>query len=366
MKRLVNILLLLLVSLSIVGCDATIHEYPDSRKWKYQVPFALSLEFDTNMPIYQQIEHMTRNSLTGDDLDLRYIIKVYEATQWEGEIDEELLVDTFVCSKSDVAEWNYQTELELENGEYDIVVWADYVDAGTTNHKYYNADNFSYIFNTGAIPNDRLGTIAPDEDYPYSGSNDFRDAFVGRTRVKLDKESVGSTVVIPMERPLAKYRFIASDLESFISRMETMKKKQMEESRGDDDTKVDTKVTIDLNDYYVVFSYNSYVNTSFHALMNAPISNQNISFKSTIRKLNKAEAEIGFDYVFVNGSKASVFVWLDVYDKDGTWVGGVNQFSVPLLRSHLTEVRGTFLTLQESGGVGISPGFDDEFTMEIN
>ena len=116
MKRLVNILLLLLVSLSIVGCDATIHEYPDSRKWRYQVPFALSLEFDTNMPIYQQIEHMTRNSLTGDDLDLRYIIKVYEATQWEGEIDEELLVDTFVCSKSDVAEWNYQTELELENG----------------------------------------------------------------------------------------------------------------------------------------------------------------------------------------------------------------------------------------------------------
>lgn len=390
MKRLKYILLLLLAT-AMMGCDITIHEYPDNTVHTVVVPFTLNLDFNTEMPLYKTQEHTRTRSGEGSEFDLRYIINIYKASQWR-QIGGEV-VKQFVFSKEDIEEWNFSTNIELNDGDYDIVVWADYVDAGTTKDKYYDTSDFSIIKIIGDI----------------QGNTDFRDAFVGRKSITLTPSDKESVITVPMERPMAKYRFISTDLESFVSRMLDLKlKKQREEAnrsenenngnddsrtegdsgndvtkgeeetkgdeptkgdedtKGDDDTKGDTKVTVDLEDYYIVFTYPNFVNISFDALMNVPAApGQALSFRSEIKKLSETEAELGFDYIFVNGAEAKVEVSLKIYDKDDTEVGGVNGFFVDLSRSKLTEVRGKFLTSQESGGIGIDPSFDDEFNITI-
>lgn len=365
MRRFLHILLLLCATL-IAGCDATIHEYPDNTPIKpTSVPFTLDLDFTTDMPIINQT--VTKKTRSGADLvdenfDLRYIINVYRATEWR-QVNGEF-VKSFVFTKDDVSEWNHSVEIELDEGDYDIIVWADFVDQGTDTDKYYNTERFDYIY----VKNE----LEP--------CNDYRDAFIGYSRITLTKESRSESQIVPMERPLAKYRFISNDLETFVSRMLELKKKQQrgeeeetkgedpEDTKGDDDTKGDTKVQIDINDYYVVFEYTSYVNTSFNALLDIPAApSQMLSYRSEIKKINEVEAELGFDYIFVNGVDTKVWIALAVFEK-GTdlEVARVEQFLVELSRSKCTEVRGPFLTTQETGGVGIVPEFDDEFTVEIH
>ena len=355
--------MLLLCATLVVGCDATIHEYPDTTINKpASVPFLLDLSFNTDMPIINQtVTKKTRAALTDEDFDLRYTINVYRATEWR-QINGEF-VTRFVFSKDDVSDWNNTVEIELEEGNYDIVVWADFVEQGSTADKYYNTERFDYIY--------VFNELEP--------CNDYRDAFVGYSRIELTKESRAEAQLVPMERPMAKYRFISNDLETFISRMLEKKKQEMsrneEETKGEgedtkgenDDTKGDTKVQIDLEDYYVVFTYTSYVNTTFNALLNIPASpSQCLSYNSEIHKINESEAELGFDYIFVNGVDTKVWVSVSVLEKDTNYeIARVNEFLVDLSRSKLTEVRGAFLTTQQSGGVGIEPGFDDEFTVEI-
>lgn len=347
MKRLRYIFLLLLVSV-LTGCDATIHEYPDTEVNSVLVPVTLNLEFDTEMPLYKQ---QTRANFNSKDFDMRYIVNVYQASMYR-QIGSQL-VGSYVFTKDEVDSWNNTVQFDLEQGNYDFVVWADYVDAGSTNDKYYDTSNFSIISIIGEI----------------SGSNDYRDAFVGYGKFDLATDPAPHTYNIIMERPMAKYRFISNDIETFISRMLEIKKKRLEASRGEgEDTKADTKVEVDINDYYVVFNYTQYLNSAFNALMNIPAApGTGYSFRSDIKQLDDKEAEIGFDYIFVT-ENTKVWVSVDVYEKtpDGDIrLDGVNPFLVELARSKLTEVRGAFLTTQESGGVGISPGFDDEFTIEI-
>lgn len=388
MKRIFNILLLLLVVLGITSCDATIHEYPKEEEKKNMImPIILNLDFDTALPLYQVIETATRSraELSDEMFDLRYKVNVYPAVSVRQFSDN--IAASFTFTKADVGNWDFSTEIELEEGTYKFVVWADYVNAGETTDKYYDTSDFTRISIIGDIP----------------GSNDYRDAFAGDiiTTITRDTENI---VTVNMVRPMAKYRFVSIDLESFISRMTAMKLKEMqqrnEETKGnensdtpnnpdsgsdsnggdatgedtksedtkgeDDDTKGDTKVTIDLDDYYAVFHYPKYVNISYNAVEGRPATpGNNLSYRSKIRKINDSEAEIGFDYVFVNGASTEVEISIEIFQNDGTNVAGVKSDLYPIVRSKLTEIRGKFLTSQADGGVGINPDFDGGWDIVI-
>ncbi|MBR2060526.1 MAG: hypothetical protein IJ979_01170, partial [Tidjanibacter sp.] len=72
------------------------------------------------------------------------------------------------------------------------------------------------------------------------------------------------------------------------------------------------------------------------------------------------EAELGFDYVFVNGHQSWVNVSIAVYDEEGVKVSSTNPIEVPIVRSKLTTVRHTFLTSMTSEGVTVHPDFDGD------
>ena len=50
---------------------------------------------------------------------------------------------------------------------------------------------------------------------------------------------------------------------------------------------------------------------------------------------------------------------------DGELIGSTSTINVPTMRGRNTIVRGRFLTSQATGGVGIDPGFDGEYNIEL-
>ena len=143
---------------------------------------------------------------------------------------------------------------------------------------------------------------------------------------------------------MAKFRFIATDVNEFLSRR----------SRG-------------IDDYYAVVNYPTYMPHVFNARLDRPTdSRQGQSFRSEIVTLSDGVAGLGFDYVFVNHNDASVQLSIDIYERaTNRKMSSSNVVTAPLRRNHVTEIRGRFFTTDAQGGVGVNPGFNGEYNVEI-
>lgn len=151
-----------------------------------------------------------------------------------------------------------------------------------------------------------------------------------------------------MARPMARYRFISTDLARFMGAVENRR------SDG-------------LDRYIIRMVYTRYMPCSYNMFTDRPADSwTGIDYISEIHPVSATEAELAFDYVFVNGSQTAVTVGVEVYDSDGALLAGVPAFDVPLKRSMETVVRGEFLTTRASGSVGVDPGFDGSFDIFIH
>ena len=197
-----------------------------------------------------------------------------------------------------------------------------------------------------------------------------------------------------MRRPLAKFEFITTDLQEFITKtIEAMIRKEEAEAaakagetkfeggdnpeditptesdtKTDGDTKTgDTKTpVVDLEKYTVVFFYSGYMPNAYNMMEGKPCdSATGVKFSSAISTIDNHDARLGFDYVFVNGEESSVMVTVALYDEEGTQLSISRQIEVPIKRSMLTTVRGSFLMQNTGGGVAIDPGFDGEYNIVL-
>ena len=420
-------LCLLFASLALVGCD--VHEMPRLEPPRERHPFTLHLDFNTDMPLYKDME-ITRATIEPQSIstqhDIRYIVNVYH--MGETRTDYRRLDTTFVFSKSDITDLNYTTQIGLYEGAYSIRVWADYVKKGSLLDKYYKTDNFEEI-----ILMDR---------WNHSGSNDYRDAFRGHTYVMVEgpnttsggqKEDYKNEATIEMIRPMGKYKFVSTDVELFITRalkalqaraaQETTDKDSSDaevvESRGPeineevidhllgilsgerndtipegdvpdvrgpekDDPSYDAGTegdvtssraffdrllqSINLHEYKIVFKYYPYyMPCSFNMFTDRPASSwTGISFQSSMFSENEWEMTLGYDYIFVNGTETTLHIVVEVYDDQNELISATTPIQVPVVRSKLTVVKGKFLTSKATGGVTINPGFDgDDYNIEI-
>ena len=82
-------------------------------------------------------------------------------------------------------------------------------------------------------------------------------------------------------------------------------------------------------------------------------------------ELDEHNARLGFDYVMVNGRESSVMVAVGLFDEEGVRLSMTNPIEVPLKRSMLTTVKGSFLMQDTGGGVAIDPAFDGEYNIII-
>ena len=360
--------------LCITSC--AVHEWPEPTP----ADVIVNLDFDTQMPQYKVLnEEGTRASHDGRDYDIRYTIAAYRLLQDGNYAEEPFLLKVF--SKDEIEELNATFRFSIDEGSYRFYVWTDFVLAGTQNDYFYNTINFRRISLQGA----------------HEGNNDFRDAFSGSADLKVIRrgsKETPSTVTVQMRRPLAKFEFITTDLQEFITKtIEAMIRKEEAEAaakagetkseggdnpeditptesdtKTDGDTKTgDTKTpVVDLEKYTVVFFYSGYMPNAYNMMEGKPCdSATGVKFSSAISAIDNHDARLGFDYVFVNGEESSVMVTVALYDEEGAQLSISRQIEVPIKRSMLTTVRGSFLMQNTGGGVAIDPGFEDEFNIYI-
>ena len=360
--------------LCITSC--AVHEWPEPTP----ADVIVNLDFDTQMPQYKVLnEEGTRASHDGRDYDIRYTIAAYRLLQDGSYAEEPFLLKVF--SKDEIEELNATFRFSIDEGSYRFYVWTDFVLAGTRSDYFYNTTSFRRISLQGT----------------HEGNNDFRDAFSGSADLKVIRrgsKETPSTVTVQMRRPLAKFEFITTDLQEFITKtIEAMIRKEEAEAAAkagetkseggdnpeditptesdtntDGDTKTgDTKTpVVDLEKYTVVFFYSGYMPNAYNMMEGKPCdSATGVKFSSAISTIDSHDARLGFDYVFVNGEESSVMVTVALYDEEGTQLSISRQIEVPIKRSMLTTVRGSFLMQNTGGGVAIDPGFEDEFNIYI-
>lgn len=337
--------------LCITSC--AVHEWPEQSP----ADVIVNLDFDTQLPQYKVLnEEGTRASHDGRDYDIRYTIAAYRLLQDGSYAEEPFLLKVF--SKDEIDELNATFRFSIYEGSYRFYVWTDFVLAGTQSDYFYNTTNFRRISLQGT----------------HEGNNDFRDAFSGSADLKvirLGSKETPSTVTVQMRRPLAKFEFITTDLQEFITKtIEAMIRKEEAEAAakaGETKSEGDTKTpVVDLEKYTVVFFYSGYMPNAYNMMEGKPCdSATGVKFSSAISAIDNHDARLGFDYVFVNGEESSVMVTVALYDEEGTQLSISRQIEVPIKRSMLTTVRGSFLMQNTGGGVAIDPGFEDEFNIYI-
>lgn len=353
---------------AFAGCD--VHEFPEERNEK--VPFLLHLDFNQELPLYKEVLYTRGGSAQTKSAvekhDIRYTINVYRTDNTRA--DNRQADTTYIFTKSDLEELNYTARLDLVEGEYDFKVWADYVNAGSTEDKYYDTSNFSEI-------------ILIDREN-HSGSNDYRDAFRGYASATVTNpiyytgeivNTIDNQATAEMKRPMGKFKFVSTDTEVFLSRVTQMMREQgllpsVSAIPGTKEYYEQMLQSVNLGDFYIVFKYN-FMPCSFNMFTDKPADAwPGMSFISRMTPETISEAgtemNLGYDYIFVNGSGTTLSISLDVYNKDGVLMSSSNPVDVPIVRSKMTLVKGEFLTSKATGGVTINPGYDgNDYNREI-
>lgn len=301
----------------VTGCD--VHELPDEPEpTDNHVAVTLHLNFDTDMPLYREVIG-TRIGRSAEEYDTRYLVNVYpNDSRAESRVPGESLVFT----QPGTGNPDYEATLQLKPGAYKFIVWSDRVTAGTTADLHYQTADFQEIALDG-------------HNGRHAGSDESRDAFRGICEETIP-EAAEHHIHVAMARPTARFEFVTTDW------------------------------TDDFAGCRVRFLYTGYMPCSFNMFTDRPAdSRTGVWFDSTIEPTSGTEAVLGFDYVFVNGSEASVAVAIEIYSAKGERIAASDVIDVPLVRGRLTVVRGEFLTAQGTGGIGIRPDFDGDYNIEI-
>lgn len=336
----------LFVSGLLSSCD--VHEFP-SPEPKPVRQLTVELVFDHELPFFAHVEYDRNGTVMRSRstvCERRYIIKAYAASR-SGEMSRsEEGVWIFTRDSADPGDAVFV--LEMPEGSYNLIVWSDFIEAGSGVDKHYNTADFSDI------------SLIDREN--HHGSDETRDCFRGTVEVS----ATDTRVCVDMGRPVARYTFICTDLDTFLDSRGPHKTK---EDVGNDSTadSRESSRAIDLSDYGVRFTYPQYMPRSFNMFTNRPSDSWvGVTYESDLRAIDDKHAQVGFDYVFVNSHDTSINVALEIYDRnDGTTLARTRPIDVPLSRSKHTYVSGPFLTTTAGGAAGINPDYDGEFNIWI-
>lgn len=338
MKRFLY-LIIMVPLLALTGCN--VHEWPEKPP---MVPFHIDLKFDTAMG-EQDYFHSRSSRSQAPTHDLRYVIRAYPVV---GGTQEYEPAEEFIFTKTIQTfgqDYDYSVQLELPEGEYRLVVWADFVNPGSQEDKYYKRESFTGIVLQGK----------------HTANTDYRDAFSGSHPLTLESTIVEGVeiqqIVIDMARPLAKYTFIATDLAEFIER--EMERTGVYGTMSPEDFRLD--------DYRVMIYYPMYMPNTYNAFTDKAVnSSTGVQYQSQLTRLNDGEAAMGFDYVVINDDPdAKVTVRVGVFDKQGAQLILSPSFNIPLKRSVNTLVRGKFLVTESGGGISIDPSFNGDHNIVL-
>ena len=331
-----NIKFLLLVSfVALVGCNKS-----EPVENEVLCPLRISIQYEADDylcvgPDGAKLDGRKSGLSIDKDSKIRYVVRVFPikgtttSTQW---------VDECYIYKKISEGYNHELSLDLKPGNYEIMVWSD-LSQTDVNHSVYDVDDFSDI-------------VLLKE---YQGGNDYQDAFRGSAKVDLSGEDdMEYSLSIVMQRPLAKFEFISTDLAEFVSR-EMNRQKAKSSNNG-----------VNLADYTVKFYYVGFVPTAYSIYSDRPSdSRTDVMFSSSLEKISESDVSLGSDYVFVNNKTSAITIQVGVYDLEKTLVSLTSSIKVPLNRNFCTVMSGSFLIQKSSGGIQLDPNYSGDFKIEL-
>ena len=373
-----NLTAAVLLATTALSC---VHQFPDEStpadlvlKLKFNLDIDVNVEMNMNTEINTGIgtesKSLTR-AMSSETHDIRYIVKFFRFTNGEMVSDP---VYEHIFTMDDIHAHDFSENLEIAEGHYRIFVWADYVEQGGIEDNHYKTDGFPRI------------ELNLSESGDYQGSSESRDAYVGYTDIDVVRYGSNEKPVeanIDIHRPFAKYVVISDDLEEFVTKIIQQRTARLKEQAAaglitEEAAEEALTKSIDLDEFDVRFHYQGDESTMYNApttfdiFADKPVATAaGLNFSSYITEVTnedtgKIEAQLGFDYIFVNGSETHTRVAVGVYNKDGEQVAMTPSLKIPLKRNQVTFVRGSFLMHNVEGGVAVNPGFDGpDYNYEI-
>lgn len=343
-----------LLAAVLTSCD--VHEFPGGEPGK-QTPEILLQFDDGEMPLLTEVTYDPTSRSRSSAHASRFIVQVFSDNDIDGARGASRSpLHTAVMTDADTAFTRDRVvSLPLEAGSYRILVWADYVEAATESDRYYTTEDLSEISLVSSSGKD-------DDRYFHQGNTPWREAYRGERRISVNNDgsvrhsdgtpAPAGRAVVEMSRPMAQFAFVTTDLADFSSRNRI---------KGKDGA------LPDLSAYKIVLRYTSYMPSVYNAHTDKPVNSRiGVSFEAKPETLDGSRAILGYDHVLVNHSNTSVQVALEVHDKTtGEPIASTSPIEIPLQRNHLTIVSGPFLTTKSGTGVGINPGYFDDFNIEI-
>lgn len=330
----------------LCGCD--VHQWP-SPEIDYLSHVTLRLRYDTDFWVWKHVYDPKQNEFPVEmypdsDFDPGHpgTTAVYDNTRPSGVMDVRVAVYRSGSRSNSVAEYRFlrdvsdgydcEVDVALEGGNYEVVVWSHLLEDADSAPFYSVSDYYM------------IGII----DENYVGNTDYRDGFRGRAGFDLPDlaSSEGQVCEVEMRRPMGKFEFETIDLSEFLDN-ETKR-------RG-----LSTRATAE--EYNVVISYPYYYPNGHYVLRDDITSGSGYRFTTGLTVTGESEASMGFDYVFINNiPDGRVQAQVSVYDLSGNLVSNSQVITIPIRRDHHTVLRGAFLTMNSSGGVGIDPDYDGD------
>ena len=363
----------------LVTAAACVHEFPDESTpadfvLKLQFNIGINVNANVNADIHNDINTTSKSGtrvLNSDTHDIRYTVKFFRLVNGEMATDP---IYEHIFTVDDINVHEFEESLEIAEGQYRIFVWGDYVEQGGFDDYHYKTDGFPRI------------ELNIPETGQYEGSLESRDAYVGYTDidvVRYGKDMQPVEANIDIHRPLAKFVILSNDLDEFVTKITQQRLSQLKEQASagiitEAEAELAATKAVDLDEFDVKFFFQGDESTMYNApttfdvYADKPVATApGLSFTSKLTEVvnpdtGMKEAQLGFDYIFVNGTDTHTRVIVGVYNKDGEQVAMTPSMKIPLKRNHVTYVRDGFLMHNVEGGVDINPGFaGPDFNYEI-
>ena len=356
---------LMLLSVLVASCHALVDQYPEADNLSTADGSTLVIidaRVDRSPPLaYKEVVYdadwrsterlVSPEPATAmqfkDSLWMRVQLEVYDmksnslvdrrVLQFAPDVDAMLLQDT-VC-------------LYLPDGDYRVAGWADYVGVDT-----YDSDLF---FATPTLTSvETLTDAYPDDPAMRSCMSGTRDFSIDFTLVPdgraLQSDSDGSsfasrTVEVLLERPVGRFRFLATDEAEF-------------RRRGGILEEVSARIC-----------YKQYVAVGYDALRerkNQFVASYEFELPSILDEDTSDELQPLFgDYLFSNpGSETIVLADITLYDGRGQTINSCTNLRIPVMQNRKTTICAPLLTrsASNSGSVDLDEKFEGETIITFN
>ncbi|MGM9833954.1 MAG: DUF6562 domain-containing protein, partial [Candidatus Limisoma sp.] len=291
----------------------------------YSLP-TLTVKFtlpDTGMPDFTP--QMAKSRAAAAGYVLRCVAELCKAGS-----DEVVLHKVFTPELLD--DGTYKVELQLAEDSYDLRLWADYArTAAPLADAFYSTESLKAI------------NIVTE---PYTANTDAKDAAYGNENAVTVTDE-GATVIMDLQRPLAKYRIIVdSDEIAEYLKMRNVNPQQFPP----------------IDDLTVSVLYEGFFPSRFNVVTEKPNDAVGgIAYSTSLSDYDGSatELELGSDWILVNGTSTFVNATVVVTDSQGKVISSVAGTQIDYRRNHLTTVIGRFLTSgANSGGIRIDTEWD--------